>query len=161
MPQPNGTNQTPGPNGTNTPDTNTSLDPNEFPALGTSAPQPPFSYAQAGASAGSGYAPPGGGNFQGGNYASASASGGSFSTGANYAQAGAQGNFAGAGTGGNNFGSGAGHTNGQQQGQQRELTQDDFPALGQGDATFGSSVVGLISAFDLGHFDLVYIEGPT
>ncbi|KAH7337124.1 hypothetical protein B0J17DRAFT_454943 [Rhizoctonia solani] len=141
MPQPNGANQTPGPNGSNTPDTNTSLDPNEFPALGTSAPQPPFSYAQAGASAGSGYAPPGGGNFPGANYASAGASGGSFSAGANnYAQAGAQGNFGGAGTGGANFGSGAGGANGQQQAQQRELTQDDFPALGQGDATFGNSV---------------------
>ncbi|CAE6416457.1 unnamed protein product [Rhizoctonia solani] len=141
MPQPNGANQTPGPNGTNTPDTNTSLDPNEFPALGTSAPQPPFSYAQAGASAGSGYAPPGGGNFPGGNYASAGASGGSFSAGVNnYAQAGVQGNFASAGTGGANFGSGAGGANGQQQAQQRELTQDDFPALGQGDATFGNSV---------------------
>lgn len=149
MPQPNGSSQTPGPNGTNTPDTNTSLDPNEFPALGTSAPQPPpFSYAQAGASAGTGYAPPGGGNFQGGNYASAGASGGSFSAGANnYAQAGAQGNF-GAGVGGANFGSGSGGANGQQQAQQRELTQDDFPALGQGDAAFGNSVVSTTAGRD-------------
>lgn len=139
MPQPNGASQTPGPNGTNTPDTGTSLDPNEFPALGTSTPQPPFSYAQAGASAGSGYPPPA---FQG-NYASAG-SGGSFSAATNnYAQAGAQGSFAGAGAPTASFASGTGAANGQQQAQ-RELTQDDFPALGQGDAGFGSSMVGIL-----------------
>ncbi|KAF8685483.1 NOT2 / NOT3 / NOT5 family [Rhizoctonia solani] len=141
MPQPNGANQTPGANGANTPDTSTSLDPNEFPALGTSAPQPPFSYAQAGASAGSGYHPPGPANFQAPNYASAGANPASFSAGANnYAQAGAQANFASAGTPGAGFGTGAAGANGQQQAQQRELTQDDFPALGQGDATFANSV---------------------
>lgn len=148
MPPPNGSSGTPAPNGTNTPDTSTSLDPNEFPALGTSAPQPPpFSYAAAGASAGAGYAPPGGNYAQSGNYATAG--GGSYSAGAqaagNYASAGAGGNYAAAGASGasaNFGGAGAnGQGQGQQQGAQRELTQDDFPALGQGEGGFAGSVV--------------------
>ncbi|KAG9078530.1 hypothetical protein FS749_009437, partial [Ceratobasidium sp. UAMH 11750] len=100
MPQPNGSSTTPAPNGANTPDTSTSLDPNEFPALGTSAPQPPFSYAGAGASgagAGAGYAPPGGNYSQGGNYAAAGA--GTYTGTGNYASAGAGGNYAAAGAG--------------------------------------------------------------
>lgn len=153
MPQPNGSSGTPAPNGTNTPDTSTSLDPNEFPALGTSAPQPPpFSYAAAGASGGAGYAPPGGNYAQSGNYAAAG--GGNYSAGTqatgNYASAGAGGNYAAAGaSGGNGSFVGAG-SNGQGQSQQqrvqRELTQDDFPALGQGEGGFASSAVCYSSA---------------
>ncbi|KAG9080257.1 hypothetical protein FRC06_006864 [Ceratobasidium sp. 370] len=154
MQQPNGSSATPAPNGANTPDTSTSLDPNEFPALGTSAPQPPFSYAAAGASgggAGAGYAPPGGNYSQGGNYATAGA--GTYAGAGNYASAGAGGNYAAAGAGagagsaaGGGFGGasangqGQGQGQGQQQASQRELTQDDFPALGQGDGGFANSV---------------------
>ncbi|KAF8754971.1 NOT2 / NOT3 / NOT5 family [Rhizoctonia solani] len=124
MPQPNGANQTPGANGANTPDTSTSLDPNEFPALAHPLPSPRFHMPR-----------PARVRVQAG------ANPASFSAGANnYAQAGAQANFASAGTPGAGFGTGAAGANGQQQAQQRELTQDDFPALGQGDATFANSV---------------------
>ncbi|KAG9091539.1 hypothetical protein FRC07_011836, partial [Ceratobasidium sp. 392] len=156
QPQSNGSSANTPANGANTPDTSsTSLDPNEFPALGTSAPQPPpfSSYAAAGAGGGAGgagsggYAPPGGnyGQQGGGNYAGAGGAGaGTYAGvggGGNYASAGAGGNYATAGTGAGSFG-GAG-ANGQAQGQgqqqqqgaQRELTQDDFPALGQADGT--------------------------